>query len=85
MIWVEFNPSDFHVVAVHEYAETKKFYRSGRIMTFPDLMTAEPDKSCWPPNSVEAMAAPAEAADWTVIEADMDLFERDGMALLKAW
>ena len=71
-------------IGVHEYAETNKFYRSGRIMAFPDLMTAEPEKSWWPPNSLEAMAATAEAAGWTVIEADMELFERDGMALLKA-
>ena len=72
-------------VGVHEYAETNKFYRSGRIMAFPDLMTAEPDKSWWPSNNAEAMAATAENAGWTVIQADMDLFERDGMVLLKAW
>ena len=54
-------------------------------MAFPDLMTAEPDKSWWPSNNAEAMAATAEATGWTVIQADIDLFERDGMVLLKAW
>jgi hypothetical protein len=70
-------------VAMHQYAETHKFYRSGRAVDFPDLPSL-PD-SWWPPNTVEAMAVTAEAAGWTVIEADMGLFDRDGMILLKAW
>jgi cyclopropane fatty-acyl-phospholipid synthase-like methyltransferase len=69
-------------IAVHQYAETHKFYRSGRGVDFPGLASL-PD-SWWPPNTVEAMTATAEDAGWTVIEGDMRLFDRDGIILLKA-
>jgi len=73
-------------VSVHNYGNWQKLYRTGRIMSHdPDLHLKDTADSWWPPNSPDAMAAIALDAGWTVIQADMELFERDGMILLKAW
>jgi hypothetical protein len=36
----------------------------------------------WPRNDAHAMAATARIAGWNVIAPDLDLFRRDGMAVL---
>lgn len=72
-------------VGIHEYGDWHKMFRSGRMAHFPDLVATSDEESWWPSNSAAAMAACAEAAGWLVIEADLGLFERDGMILLKAW
>jgi hypothetical protein len=72
-------------VSVHEYGDWNKFYLSGRMVAFADLNDKPDTESWWPSNSPEAMRAVAEATGWPVIRADMGLFVRDGMILLKAW
>jgi hypothetical protein len=72
-------------VAVHQYGEWNKLYASGRMVAFPDLPTRESDEdSWWPFNTRDAMRATAEAAGWTVLWDDLDLFARDGVCVLKA-
>jgi hypothetical protein len=69
--------------AVHEYAEWMKLYRSGRIGQIGELV--DDNSHWWPSNSKESMAAAARAAGWRVIHDDLDLFERDGVIVLKKW
>ena len=74
-------------VAVHQYAEWNKLYRSGRPLQVADLIQkpTTDTESWWPSNSKDAMAAVAEKSGWKVIFDDLDLFERDGMIVLKRW
>src|SRR5438105_3334978 len=72
-------------VAVHQYAEWNKLFRSGRSLPVSDLMLKPDTESWWPSNSRQAMAAVAEKSGWTVIFDDLDLFERDGVIVLKRW
>jgi len=71
-------------ISVHEYADWNKFFRSGRMVNFPDLAAKPDEEHWWPSNTAAAMAAVAQAAGWTVIFDDLDLFERDGLIVLKA-
>ena len=61
-------------ISVHEYADWNKFFRSGRMVNFPDLAAKPDEEHWWPSNTAEAMAAVAQAAGWTVIFDDLDLF-----------
>ena len=71
-------------MAAHEYDDWTKFYESGRMVAFPDLVAKTDAESWWPSNSTDAMAAAAEAAGWIVIYPDLGLFARDGLIVLKA-
>ncbi len=72
---------------MHHYAEWRKLYRSGRPLQVSDLVERPTTdaESWWPSNSKEAMAAVAESSGWKVIFDDLDVFERDGMIVLKRW
>ena len=74
-------------VSVHQYADWNKLYRSGRPLQVADLIQkpTEETESWWPSNSKEAMAVVAEKVGWRVIFDDLDLFERDGLIVLKRW
>jgi hypothetical protein len=74
-------------VAVHQYAEWNKLYRSGRPLQVADLISKPTTdiESWWPSNSKGAMASAAQRAGWEVIFDDLDLFERGGLVVLKRW
>lgn len=72
-------------VAVHQYGDWDKLYASGRIVAFPELALRTDEESWWPFNTRATMRAVAEAAGWTVLWDDLDLFRRDGVCVLKAW
>lgn len=69
------------------YAEWNKLYRSGRPLQVSDLIQKPTTdaESWWPSNSKEATARTAEKCGWRVIFDDLDLFERDGLVVLKRW
>ena len=71
-------------IGVHEYGDWNKFFRSGRMVHFPDFAGTPDAEHWWPSNDARAMAAAAAAAGWTVLWEDLDLFERDGLIVLKA-
>jgi hypothetical protein len=72
-------------VSVHQYAEWNKLYRSGRPLQVADLIQKPTTdaESWWPSNSRAAMARAGERSGWKVIFDDLNLFERDGMIVLK--
>ena len=70
-------------IAVHQYAEWNKLYRSGRWKQFEACVQLPDAESWWPFNTRTAMAATARQAGWDVIVEDLDLFERDGVIMLK--
>jgi Methyltransferase domain len=73
-------------VAVHQYGDWRKIYASNRLHPFNEIVNAQSDDdSWWPFNTRDAMRAVAEAAGWHVLWDDLDLFERDGVCVLKAW
>ena len=72
-------------VAAHEYGDWEKFYTSGRMVNFPDLVQKPDVDHWWPSNNARAMCAAAEDAGWEVIVPDLGLFQRHGIILLKAW
>jgi SAM-dependent methyltransferase len=71
-------------VSVHEYGDWNKFFGSGRMVHFPEFAGTPDAEHWWPSNTARAMAAAAAAAGWTVLWDDLDLFERDGLIVLKA-
>jgi hypothetical protein len=74
-------------VSVHQYADWNKIYKSGRPLQVADLIQKSVTdlESWWPSNSKPAMAAAAERAGWRIVFDDLDLFERDGIIVLKRW
>jgi hypothetical protein len=71
-------------VAAHQYADWNKFFASGRIANFPDFLEAADAEHWWPSNNAAAMSAAAETSGWTVLFADLGVFSRDGVIVLKA-
>jgi SAM-dependent methyltransferase len=72
-------------VAVHDYGDWNKIYRSGRIGRFERLFDLPDEEVWWPYNTKEATAATARQAGWEVIFDDLNLCERDGLIVLKRW
>lgn len=70
-------------VAVHEYGEWNKLFRSGRSRQFEACIHLPDSESWWPFNTKEAMASIAKQAGWEVLFDDLDIFDRDGVIVLK--
>jgi hypothetical protein len=73
-------------IAVHQYGDWSKLNAQGWTNpSIPEwLRTLPDDESWWPRNSSAEMSAASVRAGWTVVSADLELMDRDSIAVLRA-